>query len=613
MAGRAFRRRITAIRDGEAVAAAVAGRPDADLQDNISYVLDLIDDIAGGQGATRHRATLDPALLPGQAAYWDVGTQRFAPGLAAVTEDTPTGGLVLAASCDVVGVVLFKENPTLGDVLLAGYGQVDLAAALQDGGPVLPGRYYLSSSRPGMLTRQRPALSVAVLVADGIGGVYVQPTLRNFLEDHVHYEARLHARPAGGNGGTTVIAPDPTVPGWLPGDHPSFAGKAPVGCAFGYNLKADLTLVRLWPPLPIASAQIFWDRGQGQVGATVVPKGTNGLVAIDRDGIWWMSNAPGDIPWPADFAGVEVEAPPNSSSGPEVPRLEDMRIVLTFTRMLFATDKSVVTSIRPLGDSPIFFRDCDGEPASAGDLYAGIDLSFVEAEELISGGIAFKTLDGSTFRRGWMVEGIRAGANCRILSTHTAVRGSVAVPYTLHQGEVIIDVLADRGELALSPQIERLGDAQQRFHLDVPYIGFGADRQSGLRYVFDVPPSGILSAPRFRLRLRLLGRSGGALPALTLTCRRLARPAPGVVTALPGPAAEQPLAFPSAGVAVTPDGYVEVESDAVEVAAGDTVLVQLLRARGDGYAGEVGVLRSEGIITGEADNSSSAAVSFQEG
>jgi hypothetical protein len=596
MASRVFRRRIRALKDGEAVNAGVAGRPDADLQSNLNYLLDLVDDIRGGQGATRHRATLDAQVLPGQPVYWNVGMQQFEPALATVAADTLTGGLVLAASTDVVGIVLFKENSTLGDVLLAGYGQVDLAQAIQDDAPVLPGRYYLSTRTPGRLTQQRPAVSVAVLIADGAGGVYVQPTLRNFLEDHVHYEFRLHARPAGGATGVVVTVPDGLVPGWLPADHASFAGKAPVGAAYGYNLPADVPLQRVWPPIPISSANIFWDKGQGHVGGTVVPRGTNGLVEINHDGIWWMSNVAGDIPWPAGFVPPETVIPPNTSAGPENPRLEDMQIILTFTRMLFATSKSVVTSLQPLANSPIFFRNCDGAAATTGDLLAGIDLSFIESPDLVRGGIAFKSLAGSVFQRGWIAEGIRQGLNCQLQSTHSEVRGTPDDPYTLHQGEVRIDVLLNQGEMTVAPQIERLGDAQQRYHLDVPYVGFGADRQSGLRYVFEVPTEGITTAPQFHVRVRILARANGALPALTMTYRRLPRPGPDATVSLPS--ADAPLIFPSLGATVTADSYVEIESDPIGCAAGDTILVYLLRARSDGYAGEVGVLRTEGVITG---------------
>jgi hypothetical protein len=594
MAGRAFRRRIRAIRDGEPVSAGVANRPDFDLQCNLNYLLDLFDDVVGGQGAIRHRATLDPDCLPGYAVYWDAAMQRFAPALAAVSDDPLTGDLILAPSTDAVGIVLFKENSTLGDVLLSGYGTVDLALALQDAGPVVPGRYYLSTRMPGTLTRQRPALSVSVLVADGAGGIYVQPTLRNFLEDHVHYEFRLHAVPAGSNGGTTVTDPDPTKVGWLPADHVSFAGNAPVGAAYGYNLKADTPLLRVWPPIPLSSANIFWDKGQGHVGATVIPRGPGGLVVIDGAGIWWMSNVAGDVPWPS-AAPPEVFVPPNDPSGPENPRLEEMQIILTFTRMLFATSKSVVTSIRPAEDSPLFFLDCDGNPASTGDLQAGINLDFVDDPDLVDGGIAFKRLEGSTFRKGWMVEGLRAGLNCRLGSDHVQVRGTGSGAYDVYQGVVTVDALIGQAEQGVEPEIERLADAQQRYYQDIPYIGFGAGRRSGLRYVFDLPVVGLPSVPLFKMRLRLLGRAAGSLPALTMTYRRLPRPA-GAAVPLPDDSAEQSLLFPSSGVTVGGNTYVEIESDTFAVVPGDVVVVLLLRSASDGYTAEIGVLRSDGVI-----------------
>jgi hypothetical protein len=596
MAGRAFRKRIRSVAEGEPVSAAVIDRPTDDLQGNLNYILDLLASIQGAESATRHRVSLDPIVMPGQAVFWDVGAQRFAPALAAVAEDPSTGTLELLPSSDCVGICLFKENTTLGDVLLAGYAQVDISAAIQGGGPALPGRYYLSTGRPGMLVRTRPVLSVSVLVADGGGGVYVQPAVRNFLEDHVHYAFRLHACPAGADGGTAVASPDPAKVGWLPADHPSFHDLAPVGAAFGYNLAAHVELDMVWPPLPIGSANLWVDRGGNRLGGTLAPRGTNGLVAIDRDGIWWMSDSPGDIPWLPGATSPETHPPANTADGPESPRLEEMQLTLSFTRMLFATNTSVVTSVQPAAGSPITVAGCTGAPGSTGDLFLGLNLGLGVDPDLYPGGVAFKELVGSTYRRGWVAEGLVAGVSCRLTSTHPQPRGPEDKPYTLHSGEVTVDLATAQGEVEYSPEVERLGDARQRYYQDVPYIALDPDLSAAIRYVFDMPPEGLPPGPLFRLRLRVLGDAGGALPGLTATYRIIPRPMSGLPVALPVMGAERVLGLPLAGTVISSYQYVEAQSEPVAIAPGDTVLVLLARARGDGYAGAVGILRAGGVV-----------------
>ena len=53
-------------------------------------------------------------------------------------------------------------------------------------------------------------------------------------------------------------------------------------------------------------------------------------------------------------------------------------------------------------------------------------------------------------------------------------------------------------------------------------------------------------------------------------------------------------------VPITADYYTEVQSDPrtpIAVAAGDTILITLVRAVNDGYTGEVGIMRPVGVLT----------------
>jgi len=176
-----------------------------------------------------------------------------------------------AASSDVIGIVLFKKNSTLADIVLAGLLRLPSLSNAVDG-PLEVGRYYLSSAEPGKLVSQRPPVTVSVAFVlgpldpcDQSVWAYVMPQTKDFLEDHIHYSFKLAPVPAGSHtppldGERHVItAPDDTIRGWLPADDPVFAGKAPTGAVWGYNIGAHEELERSWPPVPLAAAYLDAD------------------------------------------------------------------------------------------------------------------------------------------------------------------------------------------------------------------------------------------------------------------------------------------------------------------------------------------------------------------
>jgi hypothetical protein len=597
VANRVWTNRVRHVADGEPVDGATDGRPTRTLENNLQYIRSRIDDAELGEGVVAHDETVEPSTQIGMAVYRNAMTARYERALAAVEHDPPSGTLVPAPSADVVGVVLYKTAIDKADILLAGRGRIDLSGAVD--GPPLPGRYYLSGSTPGMLVRQRPPVSVSVLVYTDDGLAVVQPVQRDFLEDHVHFRVRLHAQPAGDNGlvdgRRVVLLPDPDLPGWLPADHANFGGLAPAGAAFGYNLAAHPELARIFPPIPPSSSALFLDRGEGRVGGTLIPMGPAGLCVVDSVGIWWMSNCPGDVPWPESWTAPGPDAvPPNDPDGPECPRLEEFQLILAYTVMVFTTERTVVTSLRPGPNSPLRFTNCDGDDATTGDLQALIDYTFLVSPDQVDGSLVFKELDGTTFHRGRVIEGLRAGPGCELVSTNPKTDSGGTVT---HQGVVEVGFNTSPGERELPADLIRLAQTQERYHLDVPYIGMDAGRDTSLRMRFYVPPDGLPSGPTVRIRMQLLGRATGTLPALQLSYRVLPRPL--AATSLPGPSAERALTVVTT-LSVSADQYVEVQSEAFAVATGDTILVQVARVRDDGYAGEVGLMRPVGILTGTA-------------
>lgn len=571
-------------------------RPEQDLTGRTDYLRRRLDAAEFGQAVFAHDVTLDPDLLEGQPVYWNDDAQRFEAALAAAEADADSGALVPSASAHVLGVLYAKEFATKGSVLLFGYAPLDLTNSA--GAGAAAGLYYLSASEPGKLTRQRPAVSCPVLFCDGAGNAYVRPSDRPFAEDHVHYSFELACRPAGHSdqpdpdGRHAVKSPDVSVRGWLPATHASFRGTAPRRAAFGYNLAAHPELQRVWPPVPVEAVALTWDKGTNALGGTAVPLGTDGLVVVDRYGIWWMSDLYGDAPWPAatntSLSSYPAEGSyPSSDVTPESPRFERMRLTLSFVRMAYATSRATVTSLRPATASPIRFVDCDGNEATTGDLFARFAEDFLVEDNTTDGSLVLKELSGNRFKRGPVVEGVRStSANLEVSGSRTKeIDGE-----TYQQGLLALTVNLDPAARDLPVQLVRLDDVKERVYQDVLYLGMPADTESSIRARLKVPGAGLPADPRVKLRVQLLGRAAGTVPTLTASYRLVPRPTGAAAL----PTADTALAL-ATGQTVAADEYVESESDPIAVAAGDTLLFTIARAD-DAYSGELGLLDVTGVL-----------------
>lgn len=607
---------IKHIQPGEPVEAGVVGRPDRTLEERTEYLKDRLDAAELGRALFDSNATIAPDVLPGQPVYWNYTSQRYERALAAVEVDQATQTLVVQPSSDCVGICYRKKSATLADIVLRGI--VDLPELTNAVGPTIaPGRYYLSSAEPGKLVQQRPAVTVYVCYVQGpkdncsdVPRVVVMPHVRDFLDDHTHYRFDLTCQPAGTNTVETVDGQqihtiedsDADLPGWLPAAHTVFNGKAPAGAVFGYNLSQHLALSRVWPPVPVQSVAVLWDKGIDYAGAAEIPLGRNGLVTCDANGIWWMSNCYGDVPWPADYttAPIEVTDPPVS----ECPRDEGMRLAVVYLRMLLGNDRRVVTKLEPGPESPITITNCDGLPATTGDLELNLNLQVVGPE--LRGGEALKAvLNGRKLQKGWLAEGFIAHSQPQVTLTSsrtraltTAEKSALAFPsgdtVLAHQGLIKFDFENQFADREISPQIIRLSDTVERLYMDIPYLGFPAGQASLLRIRLNVPDANLGPNLQMKIRVRYFGRGTAAqsMPALYMTYRRLVRPASGGTALL---LSDNALTFNSV-VALPPNTAIERDSSSFTVEEGDVVLVTLGRATGDVYP-EVGVLRISGIIS----------------
>lgn len=592
-----WRQDVRLVENGEPVDAGTTNRPGQDLASRTQYLRERLDALDSRSALYDQEAPCDEDVLVGQPVFFNQDTQQYEPAQAVL--QTVAGALTLSPLAHCRGLVVAKRSAGICDVLLAGKAPLDISAALLDDAEPAAGNYYLSTRQAGRLVQQEPPLSLPVCYHDGLGNVFMQLTPRNFLDNHAHYKLTLDWRPAGTVAAGAPDEPidiedaDDSLPGWLPASHVSFGGVAPDGAQYGYNLLAHPELAALWPPAPLSAATLLrtqavqTDNGYASVGVEL-PSGADGLVQFTADGIWWRANCYGGTPWPAGYAGSIDSA---GSAGSCQPPPDAYGLTLHFSRVLFATDKSVVTSLKIKPGSPLSLVNCQtGDEDTAGDLQLGLDLELlVDEDAAVTGGGVLKALDGTTFQMGNVCEGLLAGDNVQLSGTLSRAVGL----QTAHQGLVTISVELDPAERELTPSILRLGDAKERLYADIPYIGFDANRASGVRLQLHVPTAGLPANPQLRLRAILGGSvTADALADLSATYRRLPRAASGQ-QALPLSDAELPF---DTDLAITARNYREIDSDAVPVAAGDTVLITIARAADDGYAGEVMLLRASGVL-----------------
>lgn len=630
---------IKHVNPGEPVQAGVVSRPDRTLEDRTDYLKDRLDAASLGRVLVDSDATICSSVLPGQPVYWNWVERRYERALAAVAVDPITQTLTAQPSSSCVGICLKKRADTVGDIVLQGVVEL---AELQNAidGPITPGQYWLSSDEAGKLVKYRPQIAVSVCHVQGpkdtcttAPRVVIAVNSQDFTANHTHYRFELVMLPATpgaadlpGYGvvfdesGCLVTLPDADAAeaGWLPADHPVFNGKAPNNAKFGYNFTQHPQLAAAWPPIPLESVSLLYDRGNGlDDGATELPTGPNGKAICDLNGIWWLgSGCVGDLP----FLVMPTTWP------------RPTRMWVCYTRMLHGTDIIPVTSlvkdvdgIAPVTEetptattvtSPIAITNCADDPAATGDLQLNLDLQIAAGDA--NGGQSLKgVVNRHQLLRGWMAEGAftlsnqiaitGSRANPRTLTTQEKQQFNLTTtdPITLHQGILKIDYTDLLVEREISPQIIRLSDTVERLYMDIPYLGFPGGQASLLRLRFNVPSSNLGDNLRMKIRVQLFGRDGTqqqrkVMPSLYMTRRILKSPALTSVDGVALLTTDTPLNFNSSADlfidrAITRDSdpFGDDENDRVE--EGDTVLVTIGRAEDNVY-GEIGVLRVTGIV-----------------
>lgn len=579
-----FNELIQFIQDGEQVRAGVANRPTQQLDQNIRHLRDLLRAAQLGELILALDKTIESGAQVGQAVYWNATAKRFERALAGAENDQLTGELQATPATQVRGIVYRKSSSLTADVVLAGRVELDMSSAID--GTVSPGIYYLSGTSPGKLVAQRPPVGVAVLEITQEGStagtheVYVSPKLYD-LEGHRHYRFDLATVPAGEHTPPApghphqITNPDPGIEGWLPANHAIFDGTAPAGAVFGYNLSAA-SWRHLWPPLPLASAQleVFHDGLGTPLQGIVHPE----LVVFNANGIWWMTDCYGVVPFdPAYDSSVSLSL--GGGCPPDLPA----RASLWFTKPTYFNRSSIVTSIRGLSPIRVVCRDTD-QDADRGDLDISLDLELLLSDANTAGYKAVKGInDEGQLLLGPVVESVKSGNPALTITSDVAdlPGGRKTANLTMN-----LDLTVEGDELPISDI--RLDGAELTYYQQLMGLGFPADREASLSLQLRVPNSArIETGTQLKLYFLLLSRAAGTLPAglFTLEARTQARP-----TALLTP---QPLvtAFSSLGLntaaVVSLNDVIAVESAALAVARGDVVELVLTRTAPDAFAGEV--------------------------
>ena len=606
---------IKFIKEGEPVSPGTPNRPLQQLDQNIRYLWDVIQAAELGSTVYARSQPVASTLQVGQPVYFNSTTGQFEAAYAATATDTLTGYLVLPDQAQVWGIVATKLHATLADILLFGFAQIDISAAvgtdLNGDDSVPAGTWYLSGASVGKLTRQMPPVSIPVLKTNANGGVFVNPSFVDFLENHRHYVFELTMLPAGDvtppdQGDPHVITNvDPDKPGWLPADHVSFGGLAPDNAVFGYNFSQDLSLKNVYPPIPLQSACIQMQRPN--IWNTELERRWYGqqlmedMVIIDRNGIWWMSDLYDTVPWPT-LLDTTIPPPPPA---PYTPGQEEFFLKFYFTKVGFATDNAVVSSLRSTDNRIKVYCADTTTPATTGALDISLDLSLMLGASNLTGSTVFKNFNAttSTFDRGPVAEGLyTTSPNVLLSSNITTTYGNS----TLYHGVVGINVLPQPTQ-ELASQLVRLDGVTEE---NYPVLYLGMPNTSSTSYVvkFEIPAAlgTPLSQFDFKFRARVLARTAGTLPNLTVDYYKTARPVGLTVPVTVSPPGYTALPIDLNSTEVTTSGTnqaVETISSAITVIAGDIVYVRVRRFPGtsdDSYAGELGIMQQSGVLTAQA-------------
>jgi hypothetical protein len=382
----------------------------------------------------------------------------------------------------------------------------------------------------------------------------------------------------------------------------------PVGASYGYNMDTHNALKLVWPPVPLDQAYLEID-GMGVDSSKYI---------FDLSNIWWKDECYGRGPWPIEpEASCVIDTPgspdPDCIKDPALveegyvkrdPKTMKMR--LYFTKMIFKTASSVVTSLTPAPGSPITLT-CDGEPAIRGDLEIDINLG----AGIVPGNTSFtalKDVTGVTFEEGYVVTGLKNTDGTITIGIPDVLKGTLD---GFFRGELTISApnpstLQREGNIELSA----LNGVREDNDGNIFFLSMPELQNTSLVGRIGIPRTNLPTAPLMKLHFWLLARISVAaiLPDLTLSVEKVPKPKSTCVGTKQNLSTKDietltTLTFAPCGTLANND-YIEVESDSFSLTDltdsrtyGEVYFVLSRTGSADGYSGDVGILRMGFVIS----------------
>ncbi len=556
---------VRLVSDGDPVDADHTNQAPTDLTQRTTYLKNVLDTLESGQLLTVTGATLQAALPVGTPMYLDTDNV-LKPAVVALAVDAVGGAASKTAY--VFGLLLAKDTDTSGSAAIVGrittLSQSDWANVI-DGGVWAAGHYFLSAENAGKISTAPGSLAVYVgqMLPDATFLLRAAPPTYG---SHTHYQFDLLGKPAGTvvdpavGVDQTISVPDATQRGWLPATAPYFpTEQIPAGAKFGYNLAhaSEAALRAVFPPVPLSGAT--FDQG----GLTL----DDDVVTVNEFGIWWNLQTYGNAPWPVDYAATSIA--------------ED--VIFWFSRLLFATDTGVVTSLQkdPASLLDIQVVNASGQAATAGKLRLLVSSLLPSSSTTNEAATAVKTISGGTHTTGPVASRLIPGAGIAM----TAAQGDGILGY---YGAVTVSA-SNSDALQGSATLVNIQNARQDTVSDLIMVSLPVGRDSSPVFQIEISK---LAPPVSGLRLRpwLYSSTTGTTPAVTAQYRII--PATSANTVIPTGWSTLGTGLGALAVTSGQMRQLDLTPDIANVPAGAVVLVRFVRLGStDGFSGTIGIPR----------------------
>lgn len=561
-------RKITYINKQDPVSAPTINRPLRQLKQETDELQSKFETTEAGNTLVYRDIPCDTSVRVGMPVYWDVENQCCKPAYLNAELNDITQEYLTGTPADCLGLVYRKNSSYSADILISGIVDFPAIADYLDGNT---GRFYLSST-PGSLSCVASSHAFPLGIAIGPMGpcdtayrVYFNPSYTNTVLQHQHFKVDL----------VPALVTNKITAGWrLPDENE----EVPDGTKLVYNCEADENLSKVWPPVPIEAVSFTadWASEETVGGKELTVNKKSSLVFSDDRGIYWMSDT---------YLPYKTE----TSTDP----YKEYRITVNFSKVRYSNRNNFVTSLQPATYQPFQFVDCKGHDANTGDLYAKFTLNenFVDSTEY----------DGYSLKRftnKWESERV-ATVNAIRVTGNVTVEGTRTITIDgdeYHAGAVNVDVSPFAPDTEISPQIIKVGAAQEREIYNITYIGLPASRSSSLRLKFEIPSNYSVNGCTFKLRMQCIAAISGEYADATIKYIRVARANQGDVDLTNLTQQLLPDYSENLTKNVTAGTMFEVESGTIDVMPGDTIIVIISRESSSAYNADLAIARIHGVL-----------------